>query len=238
MTGFSDQIRHIQRFVRLPLVYNHWYVAGLSEEFGRWPKARTLLDRSIVFFRTEAGELTAFQNRCLHRSFPLSEGYLEGDHLVCGYHGIRYAPNGAVVRVPSQPKCPNRKLQKYPVKEQGPFAFIWMGEDDHPDMETAFPDLPFLASPSFRTVHGATELSCSYLLMMENLTDLTHLPISTEKHSASMTTSSISNSRAKGPLKASPANSSIPIRIARPGSCRRKFGRRSPARLSNALTRI
>ena len=170
----SDRIRDIQRFVQLPLVYNHWYVAGICEEFGREPKARTLLGRSIVLFRTEAGELTALQNRCLHRSFPLSEGYTEGDHLVCGYHGICYAPSGSIVRVPSQRKCPKRKLRKYPVREQGPFVFIWMGDEGHPEREASFPDLPFLASPSFRTIHGAMKLSCSYLLMMENLTDLTH----------------------------------------------------------------
>ena len=115
MANFSDQIKDIKRFVKLPFVYNHWYVAGLSEEFNRTPKARTLLDQSIVFYRTEAGELTALQNRCLHRSFPLSEGRLEGDLLVCGYHGIRYAPSGLIARVPSQQqRCPNRQLRKYP----------------------------------------------------------------------------------------------------------------------------
>ena len=175
MTNYLAMSKDVKRFVQLPLVYNHWYVAGLSEEFDRTPRARTLLEQSIVFYRTEAGELTALQNRCLHRSFPLSEGYLEGDLLVCGYHGIRYEPSGSITRVPSQRKqCPNRQLRKYAVREQGPFVFIWMGDQDHAGTETAFPELPFLESPSFRTVHGALQLDCSYLLMLENLADLTH----------------------------------------------------------------
>ena len=174
VTNPAEQIRDIRRFIHLPFAYNHWYVAGTREEFGRTPKARTLLDRSVVFFRTEAAELVALQNRCLHRSFPLSEGFVEGDQLVCRYHGIRYAATGSIARVPSQEKCPGRKLRSYPVREQGPFVFIWMGDEDHPGRRDAFPDLPFLADPSYRSVFDAMRVESSYLLMMENLSDLTH----------------------------------------------------------------
>ena len=81
--NYREQIRSVKDYINMPLLYNHWYVAGFGEEFGRRPKAKTLLNRSIVFYRTEAGELTAFQNRCLHRSFPLAEASVEGDDLVC-----------------------------------------------------------------------------------------------------------------------------------------------------------
>ena len=67
-------------YIRLPFVYSSLYVAGFGEEFDRAHKARTLLEKSVVFYRTESGELTSLQNRCLHRPFPLSKGYLEGDH--------------------------------------------------------------------------------------------------------------------------------------------------------------
>ncbi|MEM1112752.1 MAG: aromatic ring-hydroxylating dioxygenase subunit alpha [Pseudomonadota bacterium] len=166
-------IKSVANYIRMPLLYNHWYVAGLAEEFGREPLGRTLLERSVVFYRTEAGELTALQNRCLHRSFPLSESKLEGDNLVCGYHGIRYNPEGEVVKIPCQTQCPNRKLRKYPVVEIGPFVFIWMGEPDLAD-ESKLPHLPFLTDPEFRTMLGVNELKGNYLFMQENLNDLTH----------------------------------------------------------------
>lgn len=171
--NYKEQIRSVKDYIRLPLCYNHWYVAGLVEEFGQEPVAKTLLERSIVFYRTEAGELTAMQNRCLHRSFPLSNGFREGDNLVCRYHGIRYAPDGTIVKVPCQERTPNRKLHVYPVKEVGPFAFIWMGDPDKPDWDK-FPDLPFLEAPAHRTIHEALHIEGSYLLMHENLNDLTH----------------------------------------------------------------
>ncbi len=170
---FSNSIRSVKDYIRLPLVYNHWYVAGLAEEFGQDPKAKTLLERSIVFYRTQSGELTAFQNRCLHRSFPLSEGFREGDNLVCRYHGIRYAPDGTIARIPCQEKPSKRRLHKYPLREVGPFVFIWMGDPEQPD-EDRFPDLAFLDDPGYRTICEAVQINGNYLLMQENLNDLTH----------------------------------------------------------------
>ena len=171
--NYKEQIRNVKDYIRLPLCYNHWYVAGLAEEFGQEPVSKTLLNRSIVFYRTQAGDLVAMQNRCLHRSFPLANGSREGDNLVCRYHGIRYAPDGSIARVPCQDHVPNRKLHVYPVKEVGPFAFIWMGNPEQPDWDR-FPDLPFLTDPQCRTNYEATPYAGSYLLMQENLNDLTH----------------------------------------------------------------
>ena len=119
MTTYADSIKNVQDYVRLPLLYNHWCVAGLGEEFDRTPKERTLLERSLVFYRTTEGQLVAAQNRCLHRSFPLAESKLEGDELVCGYHGIRYNPEGLMIRVPGQKKCPDRKLRTYKTEQIG-----------------------------------------------------------------------------------------------------------------------
>ncbi|MEM7282656.1 MAG: Rieske 2Fe-2S domain-containing protein [Pseudomonadota bacterium] len=172
--NYKDQIKSVKNYVRLPLLFNHWYIAGLCEEFGQKPKAKTLLERSIVFYRTEAGELTALQNRCLHRSFPLSEAYREGDNLVCRYHGIRYAPDGSIARIPCQDRVANRKLKKYPLREMGPFVFIWMGDSDSADVEEKLPDLPFLSDPGYRTIYEALDIKSNYLLMQENLNDLTH----------------------------------------------------------------
>lgn len=171
---YAEQIKSVKDYVKLPFLYDHWYVAGFTNEFDRTPKAKTLLERSIVFYRSEAGELLAFQNRCLHRSFPLSESKLEGDELVCRYHGIRYDTDGAIVRIPCQTQVANRKLRKYPIKELGPFVFIWMGEADDPNKEKKFVDLAFLQDPTFRTVSGELGLESNYLLMQENLNDLTH----------------------------------------------------------------
>ena len=53
-------------------------------------------------YRRGSGEIVAMEDRCVHRAYPLSAGRLEGDRLVCGYHGFTYDPDGCCVEVPSQ----------------------------------------------------------------------------------------------------------------------------------------
>ncbi len=173
MNKLDNVIRDTQRYIRLPLLHEHWYVAGLAEEFGREPIGRTLLERSIVFYRTEAGDLIALQNRCLHRSYPLSESKLRGDNIVCGYHGIEYSPDGEIKDVPCQTQCPKGKLRKYPTKEVGPFVFIWMGDPDRAD-EDALPEMPYVENNEYFSLHDAKYIEGNYLLMQDNLNDLTH----------------------------------------------------------------
>lgn len=81
-----------------PLIKNAWYVAGLASEFSRTPMCRTILEQEILFYRTEGGSAVALQNRCAHRGFPLNRGALNGDCVVCGYHGMAYGPDGDCVR--------------------------------------------------------------------------------------------------------------------------------------------
>ena len=82
-----------------PLIRNAWYVAARSDEVGRNLFSRQYLGISTVLFRKEDGTPVALQNRCCHRSFPLSEGKLHGDILECGYHGFRYNTSGRCVAV-------------------------------------------------------------------------------------------------------------------------------------------
>ncbi len=168
----NDIINSVKDYVKMPLLYNHWYVAGTIDEFGRKPIAKTLLEHSIIFYRTEAGQLTALQNRCLHRSFPMAEARQDGDDLICRYHGARYSPDGTLLNIPCQKATPDRALRKYPLLEKGSFVFIWMGSGE-PDVAKMEP-LSYLDDQNFRNLHGHYEINGSYLLMQENLNDQSH----------------------------------------------------------------
>lgn len=70
------------------IVRNQWYVAAYGREIGRREEggerlSRTICGESILFWRTEAGKVTAMSDRCVHRRFPLSE---EPSHLVLQPH--------------------------------------------------------------------------------------------------------------------------------------------------------
>ena len=64
--------------------FNCWYVAALSDEVGAGLLARRLLDKHVVLYRRASGEVVALEDRCVHRAYPLSEGRLDSDRVVCG----------------------------------------------------------------------------------------------------------------------------------------------------------
>jgi vanillate O-demethylase monooxygenase subunit len=128
-----------------------------------------------VLYRTEAGAPVALDDRCIHRSFPLSRSLLEGDTIVCGYHGMRYDCAGRCVEVPSQKHAPaGIGVRAYKMVEQGPLVWIWMGEDE-PD-ESLIPDIGgWTADSGWIGSHGYIPLKASYVALHENLLDLSHL---------------------------------------------------------------
>lgn len=158
--------------IHTPLLHEHWYVAGYADEFDEGLHERMFLDRSLVIYRTEGGELVALQNRCAHRSFPLSHGWREDDGIRCRYHGAKYDSAGQLVDVPSMAGCPRVALHRYPMRISGPLAWIWMGEGEAP---AALPDTSWLED-GWTFVSGAYPLGGNWLLMAENLMDLTHIP--------------------------------------------------------------
>ena len=46
---------------------NTWYVAALSPEVGREPKAIRILGEAVVLYRTQAGDAVALEDACPHR---------------------------------------------------------------------------------------------------------------------------------------------------------------------------
>ena len=68
-----------------------WYPIAFSREVNDQPIATKLLDQRLVVWRISAGILIA-NDICLHRGIPLSMGFVEGDNLVCKYHGFHCEP--------------------------------------------------------------------------------------------------------------------------------------------------
>jgi nitrite reductase (NADH) small subunit len=57
------------------------------------------------------GQITAVDNVCLHRGGPLGQGLIEGDRIVCPWHGWQFdAKTGQSVQ------NPKAKLEVYPLE--------------------------------------------------------------------------------------------------------------------------
>jgi phenylpropionate dioxygenase-like ring-hydroxylating dioxygenase large terminal subunit len=155
-------------------VRNQWYVAAYSHDIGRELFGRTILGEPLVFYRTEAGEVVALADRCVHRRYPLSESRLDGDKIVCGYHGFTYDQAGTCVFVPGQARIPRTaRVVSYPVVEQDSFVWVWIGERDRAD-EALIPRAPWLVDSAYTTVCGMEPLAARYELLVDNLLDLSH----------------------------------------------------------------
>jgi vanillate O-demethylase monooxygenase subunit len=158
-----------------PFVMNDWYVAAFGDEVKDQLLARTLLGRRLVFYRASDGRVVALEDRCPHRSMPLSAGTLEQDTIVCAYHGLRFNTEGDCIEVPSQQTCPkNVGIRVYRSLERGAVVWIWMGEFEHADV-SKLPPQDWMDSDAWERSQGYLGLQASYVRLHENLLDLTHL---------------------------------------------------------------
>ncbi|MEU8349037.1 MULTISPECIES: aromatic ring-hydroxylating dioxygenase subunit alpha [unclassified Streptomyces] len=154
---------------------NQWYVVAYGTEVGREELlARTVCGEPLVLYRTEDGAAVALADRCVHRRYPLSASRLDGDRVVCGYHGFTYDTTGTCVYVPGQRRIPRTaRVASYPLVEQDSFVWVWIG-DPALAATTAPPRAPWLADPAWATVSGMEPLAARYGLLVDNLLDLSH----------------------------------------------------------------
>ncbi|HVV93316.1 MAG TPA: aromatic ring-hydroxylating dioxygenase subunit alpha [Hyphomicrobiales bacterium] len=156
---------------------DQWYVAATSAEIAAKPLARTICNENLVLFRRADGRIAVLEDRCPHRQAPLSLGEVVGDDIQCGYHGVRFRGDGACTLIPSQTDLPiprNFSVRAYAAEEIHGLAFVWIGDAAKAD-RSLIPDWSANTSPDFTTVHGYHYVRANYMLLVDNLLDLTHL---------------------------------------------------------------
>lgn len=153
---------------------NCWWVAAFADEVTRTPLARWLLDTPIVLYRSEAGEAIALEDRCPHRQAPLSIGKLRGDAIECGYHGFQFNREGRCIHVPTMASPPPIRVGAYPVREIGPLIWIYLGDRERLDEVPPPPSIPWITDPNFSIRKGLIPVAANYLLLKENVLDLSH----------------------------------------------------------------
>jgi vanillate O-demethylase monooxygenase subunit len=153
---------------------NAWYAAAYDVEVGRSLLARTICKQKLVLYRRQDGQAVALQDACWHRLLPLSLGRLEGDDVVCGYHGLVYNPQGQCVRMPSlQALNPAACVRHYPLVEKHRFIWLWMGDPALAD-PALVPDMHWNHDPEWAADGKLINVKCDYRLVIDNLMDLTH----------------------------------------------------------------
>lgn len=167
----------------MEFIRNTWYAAGWSEDISRTLLSRKILNEQILLFRKEDGSPCAIADLCPHRFIPLSMGKLVGDNVECLYHGLAFNCAGECVDNPHGngviPKA--AKVKSFPLTEQYGLVWIWMGDPVKAD-SSLVPDYHWLTDETnYRQAHGTINLKANYLLVMDNLTDLSHAGFVHEK---------------------------------------------------------
>jgi phenylpropionate dioxygenase-like ring-hydroxylating dioxygenase large terminal subunit len=159
-----------------PFLRNAWYVAAWKHELDKGFVARTIMNEPLVIFRDQDGRAGALEDRCCHRGAPLSEGKLVEAGLQCGYHGLVFDVHGKCVEIPGQDNIPQAaKTRAYKVVEKQDFVWIWMGDAARAD-ESLIIDFPYHDQPDkWPSRKSVMDIKCNYMMMVDNLMDLTHL---------------------------------------------------------------
>ena len=159
-----------------PALHEYWHPVCWSKEATDKPLAVKLLDERVVVCRIN-GETRAFRDLCVHRGTPLSLGWVEGEHLVCAYHGWAYDAEGKCTRIPSiPPEHPIPKkacLTAYPAQEA--YGIVWVCLSDEP--RAPIPEFPLYEAPNHRLLFRQRKFwKCSAARSMENFVDFGHFP--------------------------------------------------------------
>lgn len=158
---------------------DRWYVAGFSWEFPQGESAkslaRTLLNQPVVLFRA-GGRIAALEDRCCHRHLPLSNGFLEGPAIRCGYHGLLFSPEGKCIEIPGQDYIPKQAcVRAYPIEERNQIVWIWMGRTAESQPTGPAPEHPWHDDPRYQFKGDVYHYKAPYQLIHDNLLDLSHL---------------------------------------------------------------
>ncbi|KAL4334506.1 hypothetical protein GQ457_07G043930 [Hibiscus cannabinus] len=162
-----------------------WYPLYLTKDVpDDAPLGLTVFDQQLVLYKDGNGLLHCCQDRCPHRLAKLSEGQLVDGRLECLYHGWQFEGNGKCVKIPQLPadaKIPRSAcLKAYEVKESQGVIWVWMSQTAPPNPEK-LPWFENFSRPGFQDISTIHELPYDHSILLENLMDPAHVPISHDR---------------------------------------------------------
>jgi phenylpropionate dioxygenase-like ring-hydroxylating dioxygenase large terminal subunit len=180
----------------MTFLQNIWYIAAWVEEVAARPLGRRFLNRPVVLYRTEDGDVVALDGACPHRFAPLSLGHVIGDRIECRYHGLQFDPTGRCVHNPQGQGATPAALavRRYPVVERHGAIWIWTGEPEEADPDM-IPDFAFLEDDTqLSIVRGYMHSDAHYELLSDNIMDLGHVDF---LHATTLGSPSLATARAQ-----------------------------------------
>ena len=160
---------------------NYWYAVELSSNLAKGKSLEVIFWKSsIAIYRGEDGEARALENRCAHRQLRLTTGVVDGNDIICQYHGWTYDGTGTCVKISHElgkgkkDKLPKIKVRSYPTKER--YGLIWIFPGDATKAESVpMPSIPQLEGPKpWKFIPIDMTINAHFSMILENVCDFNH----------------------------------------------------------------
>lgn len=156
---------------------NYWYAVAWAQDL----KAEKILpiriwNQSVALFRDSHNQIQAVENVCPHKGVAMDKGKVQGDAIVCGYHGWQFNGQGDCVGIPywsAGQKLPCAQLRSYPVQEK--YGLIWLFPGDRAFSHlVSLPDIAEYDDPHCLMVPIGAEFKAHFSICNENTMDVFH----------------------------------------------------------------
>lgn len=160
---------------------NYWYAVELSKNLQKGKSLEVIFWKSpIAIFRGEDVKVRALENRCAHRQLRLTSGIVDGDNIICQYHGWTYDECGKCIAIAHEigsrkkDRLPKIQIKTYPVEEK--YGLIWLFPGD-PEKASEVPimEIPQLEGEKpWKYVPIDITINAHYSMILENVCDFNH----------------------------------------------------------------
>lgn len=160
---------------------NYWYAVELSKKLKKGKSLEVVFWKSsIAIFRGKDGKVRALENRCAHRQLRLTTGVVDGNDIICQYHGWTYDGCGKCVAISHEigtakkDKLPDIRVRSYPVEEK--YGFIWIFPGN-PALatEVPLPVIPQLDQKNpWKFIPIDITINSHFSMVLENVCDFNH----------------------------------------------------------------
>lgn len=155
-----------------------WHCLGLADDYrdGR-AHGLSIFGTRVAVFQGEDGQLRILDGYCPHMGADLGRGHVDGNALVCPFHGWSWAGDGACTAIPySQRIPPKAHIKSWPVMEQNRLLFVWNDpEGNGPDPAVEIPRIDACFSDAWSDwaiVKWVIDTNCRELI--DNQSDMAH----------------------------------------------------------------
>jgi phenylpropionate dioxygenase-like ring-hydroxylating dioxygenase large terminal subunit len=156
---------------------DYWYPVAWAEQLAKNQVLPVRIwQQSIAVYRDNAGQVHALENACPHKGIELHKGAVQGERLVCPYHGWEFAPSGECVNIPyfsSEQKLPCASTRSYPVIERYGMIWLFPGQPSQAHLSQP-PEVPEYDDPHCLVIPITGVFQSHFSISNENAMDVFH----------------------------------------------------------------